>query len=360
MYVRKFYVVRRPEDDGAGAGAGAGGAAEFDLSAAMDSIAADMAEASAPAPAPAPTAGPSPAPAPNSAAPEGQGDSAAVKPEGEGAAAPAPAPAPTDALPKSWRPELAEKWATLDPAVKAEVLRREEDIFRGIEAYKADAAFGKPIKAAMDPYMPILEQYGINPADQVRNLMNAHYTLSFGTPEQKAGLLRQLAQDYGVPLPGAAEGEAAFVDPQVQALQQELAQLKSQLAGFQRTQVQSVQERLRSEVEAFAAKPENDLFDKVAVDMALLIKADRNMTLEQAYQRATWANPETRQILLDRKLKADAEAQAKAQQEHAARAAQAAKATVKSAPKSASATTPSGSIDDTLRETLEEINSRGR
>lgn len=355
MYVRKFYVVRRPEDDGAGAG----GTAEFDLSAAMDSIAADMAEAPEPAPAPAPAAGPSPAPAPNGAAPEGQGDPAAVKPEGEPTAA-APAPAPTDTLPKSWRPELAEKWATLDPAVKAEVLRREEDIFRGIEAYKADAAFGKPIKAVMDPYMPLLEQYGINPADQVRNLMNAHYTLSFGTPEQKAGLLRQLAQDYGIPLSGASDGEAPFVDPQVKALQDELTQLKSQLAGFQRTQVQSVQERLRSEVEAFAVKPENDLFDKVAVDMALLIKADRNMTLEQAYQRATWANPETRQILLDRKLKADAEAQAKAQQEHAARAAQAAKATVKSAPKSASATTPSGSLDDTLKEAYENILSRGR
>ena len=44
--------------------------------------------------------------------------------------------------PKTWRPEAAAKFATLPPEVQQEVLKREEDIFKGLEGYKADASIG--------------------------------------------------------------------------------------------------------------------------------------------------------------------------------------------------------------------------
>ena len=43
------------------------------------------------------------------------------------------------APPKTWRAEALAKWETLPAEVQREVLKREEDIFKGLESYKADA-----------------------------------------------------------------------------------------------------------------------------------------------------------------------------------------------------------------------------
>ena len=47
--------------------------------------------------------------------------------------------------------------------MRAEVHRREEDMFRGLEAYKADAGIGKTFKSAISQYLPTLQQHGIDP-----------------------------------------------------------------------------------------------------------------------------------------------------------------------------------------------------
>jgi hypothetical protein len=61
----------------------------------------------------------------------------------------------------------------------------------------------------MAPLMPVLQQYGIPPAQWITNMGQAHHSLVFGTPQQKLQMFSKLAQDYGVPL-------QALYDPQVQ------------------------------------------------------------------------------------------------------------------------------------------------
>src|SRR4249920_1324199 len=53
-----------------------------------------------------------------------------VAPEKEGAApSPAAAPsAPAERVPDTWRSEAKEKWATVDPVVRAEIAKREGDV----------------------------------------------------------------------------------------------------------------------------------------------------------------------------------------------------------------------------------------
>ena len=266
-------------------------------------------------------------------------------------------PAPAAAAlqpPKTWRPEAAAKFATLPPEVQQEVLKREEDIFKGLESYKADASIGKALKGVVQPYLQMFQSQGIDPMQQVSGLMRAHVALATGTPEQKQQFFQHLAKEYGVDL----GTEAPYVDPQVAGLQKQLTDLQSRLNGREQQEANDARSKLQAEIDTFASDPAHQYFDEVANDIAGLLRSGAAKDLKDAYDKAIWANPITR-AKEQARLTADAEAKAKA--EAAERAKQARKATganVKSSAKAASGTAPLGSIDDTLNAALANIKSR--
>lgn len=269
----------------------------------------------------------------------------------EGASAPA---ASTLQPPKTWRPEAAAKFAALPPEVQQEVLKREEDIFKGLESYKADASIGKAFKGVVQPYLQVFQSQGIDPMQQVSGLMRAHVALATGTPEQKQQFFQHLAKEYGVDL----DTEPPYVDPQVAGLQKQLSDLQSRLNGREQHEANEARSKLQAEIDSFASDPAHQYFDEVANDMAGLLRSGAAKDLKDAYDKAIWANPITR-AKEQARLTADAEAKAKA--EAAERAKQARKATganVKSSAKAASGTAPLGSIDDTLNAALANIKSR--
>lgn len=271
--------------------------------------------------------------------------------EGEGTAPPTAAALQP---PKTWRPEAAAKFATLPPEVQQEVLKREEDIFKGLESYKADASIGKALKGVVQPYMQVFQSQGIDPMQQVSGLMRAHVALATGTPEQKQQFFQHLAKEYGVDL----DVEAPYVDPQVVGLQKQLSDLQSRLNGREQQEADKARTALQAEIDTFASDPAHQYFDEVANDIAGLLRSGAAKDLKDAYDKAIWANPITR-AKEQARLTADAETKAKA--EAAERVKQARKATganVKSSAKAASGTAPLGSIDDTLSAALANIKSR--
>lgn len=280
------------------------------------------------------------------------GDTPATGDPATGSAAADPAAEP----PKTWRKEAAELWKTLPAAARQEIVKREADIFKGIEGYKAEAAFGKSFREVLSPFMPVLERYNINPAAQVGELMRAHHTLALGTPAEKTALFQRLLTDYQVQLPAPGE-EPAYIDPAVKDLQSQVQTLHSQLSQADASrQAQVIAER-RKEIETFAADPANPHFEEVSNDMVTLLQGGVCKTLPEAYEKAVWANPVTRAKEIARQ---QAEATRKAQETEAAKVAAARKATaanVRTSAKSGSATAPLGSIDDTLNETLAKIRS---
>lgn len=259
------------------------------------------------------------------------------------------------AAPKTWRPEATAKWAATPPEVQAEILKREDDMFRGLESYKNDASIGKNVKTVLEPYLPILKQYNVDPLAQISGLMQAHYSLVTGTPEQKQAMFAKLASDYGIHPEGY---EAPYVDPQVAALRQELTTLKSTVQGREAQEAERSRNSLASEINTFAADPAHAYFDEVANDIAGFLKAGSAKNLAEAYEKAVWANPVTR---AKEQARLTTESLAKAQksdQEKAQAARKAASANVNSKSKPASGTTPVGSIDDTLQSALAGIKSR--
>ena len=336
---------------------------DFDVTSAVDSISADLFDGEEASPVEV----------------VGEGDDLPELAEGdsaepaEGGEEPAETPAPSEptdeeppaatatepqlAPPKTWRPEAAAKWQTLPPEVQREVLKREDDIFRGIEGYKADAEIGKSVQRILSPYMPMLQAAGLRPLDQVEGLMKAHHALATGTPEQKSLLFQRLAQDYGVSLENLS-GEQPFVDPQVAALQSQLAGLQSRLMEREAREADAARQALQEELNTFASDPAHQYFDEVAGDIAALLRAGAASSLADAYEKAVWTNPATRakeQARLTAESEASKAAEAKRKIEEARKASS---VNVTTRPKAVSAAAPVGSIDDTLNATLAAIRSR--
>lgn len=272
---------------------------------------------------------------------------------------PTAAPDPLAKAPISWRPEAAAEWATLSPTIKAEIAKREEDIFKGIEGYKVDASLGKDVRGAIGKYIPMLQQLNMDPVQTIGGLMDAHYVLSAGTPEQKAALFTKIAADYGMNLAELAVAQPPYRDPEVERLTKEVEGLKSTASANEARQAKEARAAFEKEVNTFAADPKNTHFATLANDIAALLQSGVASSLRDAYDRALWQNPITRQAELTRQ-QAESEAKAKADATAKAEAARkAAGANVRASAKAGSTAAPLGSIDDTLNDTYKAIMARG-
>lgn len=239
---------------------------------------------------------PPPAPAPTTGT---QAPAAPAAPAADGATPPA---APKKA-PHSWRPEAKAEFDKLSPTVQDEVLKREEDILRGIGTYKAAADFGHAVDRAIQPYVPLMKQANIDPVRHVGELFRIHHTLATGAPEVKQAALMQIARDFGINLPaGQSPEDSPYVDPEVAALRTQMQNLQSmhkrlvdQQTAQHTAQIQEQRSRveagLRSELNTFASDPEHAFFDEVADDMAILIQSGRAPSLKQAYELAIRMQP---------------------------------------------------------------------
>lgn len=285
----------------------------------------------------------------------------ADKPAGSDADAgkPADGAGPAGVAPRTWRAEAAAEWDKLPAAVKAEVAKREEDMFRGLEGYKVQASHGKAFVDAIGKHLPTLKAAGADPFALAGEFMDAHVTLATGSPEAKAALIRQMDTQYGLNLAGMFQDPdfAPAVDPQVKHLQDKLARLESQLSGTQ-SQVRQETERqqqamlaeLSREVDAFSKDPANIYYAEVEHMIPAILASGMVKGLKAAYDHAVMMNPATQAKELSRRTteaaaKSAAEAKAKAEA-----AAKAAAANVRTKAKPASAAAPLGSIDDTLNQ----------
>lgn len=265
--------------------------------------------------------------------------------------------------PKTWTKEALEKWATVDPVVQAEVLKREEDFLKGITAYKGAADLGVRYSQVVEPYAPMLAAENVDPVQLFQSFAANHYLLSKGSPAQKVKLAAELINGYEIPLADllnhiAEEGTNEPVDPKIAALEKEIAELKGVVTTRQTAEQSAAQAKIDAEIDAFAADPAHPYFDEVAADISNIFKAGAASTLSEAYEKAVWANPSTRQKELDR---IKAESLTAAAEEEKARLAKKAKSTADSvevSERSKNGTVPTGSMDDTLSETMASISSR--
>lgn len=267
------------------------------------------------------------------------------------AEAPAARPAPS-----SWAKETHEIWAKLPPEAQAQIEHREKQIFAGIEQYKGDATYGKQLKEVIAPYTPLLASQGIDGAKAVSVLLNTHYKLSSASLAEKQATLRGIAQHYGVDLAGLPAGDSRPQDPELTAVKEKLTSIESALTARDQALLNEAKVRTTNEVTEFASDPAHPYFDEVAEDIVAMINL--GYPLKDAYEKAVWANPVTREKEVARiRTEASANLRETARKEAEA-ARKATGANVRSRDTRRAPTEPLGTMEDTMKSTLTAIRER--
>ena len=268
--------------------------------------------------------------------------------------------------PQHWPEEDKQFFASLpDDNARQRWLEKNKSLENGYKTkFEEIAAW----KKAVEPYTEYLQGLGATPQQAMQYLLNTERILRYGTPEQKAQAMQTLINDYQIPLPSnqsapaqppaTQQTEGEHWDPVVNALRQELGQLKNVLTSRQQQEQQAEQQRVIASIVEFqnakteAGQPSNPYFAEVADDIATLALAERQAgrkpDLKNLYDKACWANETVRmKVLADR----DAQAEQKRQADAKARATQA-----RSAGSSVSGAPVGGAASDMpARSVLEEV-----
>ncbi len=258
-------------------------------------------------------------------------------------AAPTEVPAqdakPARKLPNSWKRELAAVWTKADAGealtaeeadmLRDEAIRRESDFHTGIQQYKSAADSAQKFEQAYKPYEATIRQLGVTPDVAAAHLFAVDHKLRYSNPQDKAAMVAQLIQSYGVDPNHVFQmfqppKDEAAIDPNLRQLREDFARLQAKNQELERqwqTQTQHAQDResasVNTEIAKFAQGKEH--FQAVSADMAAILPlirsekpdASHQEVLQDAYDRAIWAKPALRESLLEQQRK-DAETRARA------------------------------------------------
>lgn len=280
---------------------------------------------------------------------------------------------PARTAPSAWTPKAKLDFDSLPEHIQDEIIKREGDFLKGVAEFKSHSEEGRKLQKVLEPYAPLMRQKGLQSDQVVNDMLQTAYRLSQGTPQDKAGFLLEIAQQYGADLQslitsGNNNGEQFQKIEYVGQLENQVSQLQKQIqqiSGFLNKQVtdqqQSVYMSAEQSVESFRSemengKPKYPFFDNVRNDMAVLVKANPELDLKSAYDRAVWMNPQTREALL---LQQQREASQKAEDErrrHAEEAKKKASLNVQSTQASEFSSQPLSDIRATMAARLRELN----
>lgn len=276
--------------------------------------------------------------------------------------------------PSTWSPKERAAWANVPQEARAAIHRRESDFMAGQSQLLPDAQFGAEMRATIDPYRMLIDSEGGTPATAILDLLKTAAILRTGTAQQKYGTIANIASRFGLDLrlfgarptngqqqPQSVPPQHEFRDPRVDGLIQHFTTQEQQRAAAEQRTAESTVARWMNEADA-AGNPLRpyaaDVIDAMSVMIPQIKSANPNLSYDHilgaAYEAATWANPEIRQLLQTQQRTAN-DAQARAESQRRAEAARRG-ASVNVPRRGAAPRRPqTGSMEDTIAETAREL-----
>lgn len=200
--------------------------------------------------------------------------------------------------PASWSPGNREHWGKLPTEVQEQVTKREREIESGLRDASDARKFTENFFAAVKPFEQTIQVEANGDALlATRNLMNIATGLRVGAMPQKAQLVAQIIQTYGVDvaaLDDILSGQVGSQAGQVQAPVGNPAEFRDprvdqMLANQQRSDDQDSFD-VQSEITAFLEDPANefamDLKDDMADLMEMAGRRSQELSLDDAYKKA--------------------------------------------------------------------------
>lgn len=257
---------------------------------------------------------------------------------------------PSSQAPQSWGAAVKDKWGALPPEVQAEISKREKDFHQAMTRNDGELSLGKEMKDVITPYMHIIQAEGGTPAKAVQSLLNTAYQLRTSSPERKAQLIHEIAQTYGVDL-GQVQQQPQL-DPAMQQILSRIDGIENKFTEHMTLQQRQEHDSIMEQVSAFSADPKNVHFEQLKPAMAPLLASGQAKDLQEAYEMASWANPEIRSALLQQQQAEEVE---KRKSEIAKKKAAAVSVTGSPGVNTPSSTPNQNSVEDDIRKAMEDL-----
>lgn len=196
----------------------------------------------------------------------------------------------------TWYKDEYGPWDKLAEPFRNALRDQEKAYANGIAQHSAAAKSWEPVTKVLEPYQGLLQQAGISAPQYVESLINADKYLR----ESPIEALNWLAQSYaGLDIIALADKlyqqgyqAPAAPDPRDQKIQL----LEQRLNQFEASGQQAKTAALEAEIQAWAKdKPD---FAAVRPYMASLAKQNPQASLDELYESARYAHPETRDRIL--------------------------------------------------------------
>lgn len=220
---------------------------------------------------------------------------------------------PIEKAPQAWKPEAREFWNQIPEAARREIMRTEQSIQQTLRDTVEDRRFANAVKETIRPFEHFIKAEGSNPVQAIDNLLTTAARLRTGNINEVAGMFVQLANQFGTgrfgnqfiqALDGALAGQAPQqqVDPYVAQMEQRVRQMEQVFQQQQYQQTQQMEYGAQNEVAQFMQNAEfgNDLREDMADIIEMAAQRGQTVSLQDAYDRACWANPEIRNVLTQR------------------------------------------------------------
>jgi hypothetical protein len=218
-----------------------------------------------------------------------------------------------DQAPASWKGDAKQLWKELPVAARQEVMRRERDTLKVLQDGALDRRKVQEITEVLQPHMErISANYQGNPLTAINNLLTTERVLSSGTPLNKAQMVANIIQQFGIDIntldtilsgqpPPAELRQQNDVERLVEERLRPVMDFVTQQQQRQQQQTQQAQTQIADTVESMATDPRFPYFDEVRLDMADIIemgtKRGIDLSLEEAYNRAVRMNGHTAQAV---------------------------------------------------------------
>lgn len=217
---------------------------------------------------------------------------------------------PTSQAPASWSAPAKALWESLPPDVKAEAHRLERETQKALGRLSHDKKRYEGLETILAPRRARLAaDYG-DEATAIKQL----FALSDYAEKDPMGFVQMFVQRRGLDLSSLTNqrGEQpqnpnnAALNPHIQALMGKVNSLESFIAQQKKAEENAMISKADELYQAFANDPKNIYFNEVKEDMADLLQAGAAKDYADAYNKAVWANPATREKLFAEQANAEA------------------------------------------------------
>jgi len=183
-----------------------------------------------------------------------------------------------------------------------------------VQTYKQDYERVAPVAQAIQPFEQMLRQEGMEPAQWIGAVANAHRLLKYGSDQERLQAGLKLIQDYRIPvLEYLQQGGQLPAMQQQQPFMQPMQQPQPDPRALVREEIMAMQTATELQQFQSATDESGSLlyphYEEVKLDMAQLLEAGRASDLKTAYTKAIRMNDELWQAEQERTRQADMQSQ---------------------------------------------------